>query len=147
MPRLPSPTRRTALLIAGAIFATCLSGCGSALQGAWNGTCDVGPVDAFPMVVTLPAEGFAGTLEIVTGGKVTQHPICAGTLDGEHFELTYEAALAHCEDANASAPSVRRALVGSVGVDAMWGELFSVVDGKREKIGFFRAFRRAPTQG
>ncbi len=141
MPRLSASARTTVAAFALTLATAMLASCGSPLQGTWNGTLDVGPIDAWPVVVRLPAQGVTGTLEIVAEGKTTRHPICDGSINGDSFEITFEAGMPRCAATTTEPKSVRRVLVGTVGVEAMWGELFEVVADKREKIGFFRAFR------
>ncbi len=116
-----------------------LSACGSHLQGAWDGTADIGPIDAFPLTVMMPAEGLEGDITIAKpDGKMTYH-VCKASQQGDQFTLHWDAGWNDCKKHKDRASAPGR-LVGVAGEGALFGEVFK---GKK-RVGFFRAFRRPP---
>jgi hypothetical protein len=118
-----------------------LCACGSHLAGVWDGTADIGPIDAFALTVEFPQEGLEGDIAIVeTGGKVTYH-VCKSSQQGDRFVLHWDAAWNDCKERKDRKSDPGR-LVGVAGEGAIFGEVFK---GAR-RVGFFRAFRRPPPE-
>ena len=72
--------------------ATCVlvSGCGSQFAGTWNGTADIGPIDALTMTVVMPEKGLQGKITIRTKKATKTYQICQASLDGDRFEMQYD---------------------------------------------------------
>ena len=122
--------------------ATCVlvSGCGSQFAGTWNGTADIGPIDALTMTVVMPKKGLDGKLTIRTKDGTKTYQICQAELKGDRFEVQYDEALPDCTKKK-GVDSDLRTLKGTLGVTVIFGQVFK----GKQQIGFFRAFRK-PTE-
>ncbi len=128
---------RTVLL--GSLVMT-LGACSSPAAGHWQGTADLGPIDAFEIALHFDQEAATGTLRVlVPGAPALTHELCEIHLQGRELTVEYDPAQPQC-----AGKGPRRKVVATVGEDVVFGELYQV-DGEgkhQEKLGFFRAFRR-----
>jgi hypothetical protein len=139
-PRLrPRHAGRAPVVVAALAAAGALAGCGAPTAGLWQGTADIGPIDAFPLVVQLPAEGLAGEVELRIGEGVQRHAICAGQARGGVIELEIDWTHRDCTVPDGAAAD-RRRLRGRLGPSLIAGAIYR----GEEQVGFFRAYREAP---
>lgn len=124
-----------------ALAAILLTACGSPLAGGWQGTMDLGPVDAPAWTLRIAEDGRTGRLEIKEPGKAFERfELCKLSLQGRAFVAEYDANRPTCDGPDASD---RRVLRGTAGEGVISGEVFGPGSGDQTgpKLGFFRAFR------
>ena len=120
---------------------TLLTGCGAPTAGMWQGTADLGPIDAFALVVMLPEEGFEGEVELAFRDGPARFSVCKGRARNGNFELEIDWSHRDCKLPNGAAPD-RRLLRGTVGEGVIAGTILRPnANGKPEQLGFFRAYR------
>ena len=120
-----------------------LTGCSAPTAGMWQGTVDIGPIDAFDLTVMLPEEGFEGEVEVAFKGEPARFSVCKGRARNGNFELEIDWTHRDCKLPNGTAPD-RRLLRGTVGEGVIAGTLLRpVAGGRNEQLGFFRAYRPA----
>ncbi len=118
-----------------------LAGCGSATAGMWQGTADIGPIDAFDLVVMLPEEGFEGEIELSFKDGPARFSVCRGRARNGNVELEIDWRHRDCKLPDGAAPD-RRLLRGTVGEGVIAGTILRpIAGGKPEQVGFFRAYR------
>lgn len=118
-----------------------LTGCGAPTAGMWQGTADIGPIDAFSLVVMLPEEGFEGEVELGLRDGPARFSVCKGRARNGNFELEIDWSHRDCKLPNGAAPD-RRLLRGTVGEGVIAGTILRPnSNGKPEQLGFFRAYR------
>ena len=78
---------RVAIIITILLSASFLGACGSHLAGGWDGTADVGPIDALPLTVELPEQGLEGVISIHEPQGKANYQICKATAVGDQFVL------------------------------------------------------------
>ena len=111
------------------------------MAGTWDGTADVGPIDAFALTVELPEEGLEGAISIFEPGGKVSYQICKASQVGDHFVLHWDAGWKDCKQ-NKKTKSEPGRLVGTAGESALFGEIFK----GDSRVGFFRAFRKPPPE-
>lgn len=132
----PRKTEQVAALL---VCLSLLAGCGSPFAGGWQGTMDVGPVLAHSVTIEMPPEGYEGDLTVQTSEGDKTYRICKATLTVDQFELSFDRLNADCvaeKGANTDVHTLR----GTLGEGVIFGEILR----DKRKIGFFRAFRKAP---
>lgn len=119
-----------------ALAGLALAACSSPLAGSWQGTLDLGPVDAWPIGLTVDEDGSRARVHVKEKGRAFQDfQSCSLTLTDRYVELVYDAGRPNC-DVDSPDASERRTLRGTVGEGVVFGE---VVRGTT-RLGFFRAF-------
>lgn len=135
--------RSRAWLLAVAALALALPACSAPTAGMWQGTADVGPIDAFPLVVMLPEAAqvdhrMQGVVELQVRGDTKRFTICSGQARNGNVEFEIDWRTPSCKTAAGAEPD-RRIFRGSVGPGLITGV---ILKGK-EQVGFFRAYRPA----
>ena len=111
------------------------------MAGTWDGTADVGPIDALALTVELPEEGLEGAISIFEPGGKVSYQICKASLQGDQFILHWDAGWKDCKQ-HKDRKSEPGKLVGTAGEVALFGEIFK----GESRVGFFRAFRKPPPE-
>lgn len=120
-------------------------GCSAPTAGMWQGTVDIGPIDAFPLVVMLPAEApddhrVEGEVELRLASGPQRYTICSGRARNGNLEFEIDWSHRRCQ-AKDGAKADRRVFRGRLGEGVITGGIFK----GNEQVGFFRAYR--PSDG
>lgn len=125
------------LLPALLLVLSAASGCAAPIAGRWQGTADVGPINAYDLRLEVASDGKSGRIA-VQDGSPGAHDLCRIELNGRDVDLEYDLAQPTCRSEEGK-PSDRRRLRGTVGEGLVFGE---VLQGS-QRIGFFRAYLAA----
>ncbi|MCB9737805.1 MAG: hypothetical protein H6747_00975 [Deltaproteobacteria bacterium] len=120
-------------------------GCSAPTAGMWQGTADIGPIDAFPLVVMLPAEApddhrVEGEVELRLASGPQRYTICSGRARNGNLEFEIDWSNRSCKTKD-GAKADRRVFRGRVGEGVIAGAIWKGT----EQVGFFRAYR--PSEG
>ncbi|MEY3013175.1 MAG: hypothetical protein RIT45_1910 [Pseudomonadota bacterium] len=122
-----------------------LAGCSAPTAGMWQGTADIGPIDAFPIVVMLPDEApdghrVQGEVELRLAAGPARYAICSGRARNGNIEFEIDWTHRDCKTPE-GAKADRRVFRGRVGDGVVAGAIWK----GSEQVGFFRAYR--PSEG
>ena len=129
-------TRFAVIAFATLLAAFAVVGCSAPTAAMWSGTADIGPIDAFPIIVMLPTEGLAGEVEMKLADGNARFSICSARARNGAIEIEIDWTHRDCKVPEGAAPD-RRMLRGSFGAGVMAG----VIEQGNRSIGFFRAYR------
>ncbi len=125
-------------VLAGVLAALALGACSSPLAGRWEGTADLGPIEARPVKLHLAKDGQSGQVSWQEQGAAWRtFAACRVQLQGRQFEVEFDLAQPDC---GSGAQRDRRILRGTVGERLLFGEIV----GAERPVGFFRAFALDP---
>ncbi|MBI5610500.1 MAG: hypothetical protein HY902_16610 [Deltaproteobacteria bacterium] len=121
-------------ILAGLIAVAAAAACSSPLAGRWEGTADLGPIDAWPVKLHLAKDGQSGQVSWHEPGAMWRtFAACRVQLQGRQFEVEFDLAQPDCGN---GAQRDRRVLRGTAGERLLFGEIL----GADRPVGFFRAF-------
>lgn len=121
-------------------LAACAA-CGAPTAGTWQGKLDLGPVDSHDFVVSLPAEGLAGEVQVVLPQGPATFRVCAARARNYQIEMQIDWQHPDCK-VPAGAPAAPRLLRGTYGPGVLVGKVLEPVgQGEFKEIGMFRAYR------
>lgn len=121
-------------VLAGLLAASALGACSSPMAGRWEGTADLGPIDAWPVKLHLAKDGQSGQVSWQEQGTAWRtFAACRVQLQGRQFEVEFDLAQPDC---GSGAQRDRRILRGTAGERVLFGEIV----GADRAVGFFRAF-------